>query len=91
LRNKFENEIDESPPNAQQYFIQYVENVTITLQGSYVDGEKSQEHLKQEELVEEINIVNNDGKYCHCIKEECFEDFVNESRIWDVVRDKKKD
>jgi hypothetical protein len=38
--------------------------------------------------VEEIN-QNNDGKDCHCMKEEHFQDISNESRILDG--DKEKD
>jgi hypothetical protein len=61
------------------------------LQWPHLDDEKSQEHWQQEELVEEINLENNDGKDFHCMKEECFQDITNESRILDVVGDKKKD
>jgi hypothetical protein len=69
--NKFENEIEEPPPNAQEDFSQHahVENVAT-------NDEKSQEHWQQEELVEEINLENNDGKDFHCMKEESFQDIV---------------
>jgi hypothetical protein len=68
--SKFENEIEESPPNAQQDFSQHahVENVSMGLQWSHLDDENSQEHWQQEELVEEINLKNNDGQDCHCMK-----------------------
>jgi hypothetical protein len=56
-----------------------VGNVTTFLQWSHLNDEKSQEHLKQEELVEEINLENNDGKDCYFVKEECFQDIINES------------
>jgi hypothetical protein len=69
----------------------HVENVAIGLQWPHLDDEKSQEHWQQEELVEEINLENNDGKDFHFMKEECFQDISNESRILDVVGDKKKD
>jgi hypothetical protein len=49
---KFENEIDESPPNAQQDFSQHVENVVIVLQWLHLNDEKSQQNLQQEELLE---------------------------------------
>jgi hypothetical protein len=82
---KFEND-EEPPPNAQEDFNQHdhVENVAT-------DDEKPQEHWQQEELVEEINLENNDGQDCHCIKEECFQDIAHESRILDVVGNKEKD
>jgi hypothetical protein len=50
-----------------------------------------QEHWQQEELVEEINLENNDGKDCHSMKEECFQDIASESRILDVVSNEEKD
>ena len=50
-RNKFENEIDEFPPNAQKDFNQHVENVATVLQWLHLDNENSQEHWKQEELM----------------------------------------
>jgi hypothetical protein len=50
--HKFENEIDESPPNEQQDFSQHVENVATTLQWPHIDVENPQEHWQQEELVE---------------------------------------
>jgi hypothetical protein len=68
--NKFKNEIEEYPPNAQQDFTQHVENVTIFLQWSHLNDENPQEHWQQEELVEEIKLENNDGKDLHCMKEE---------------------
>jgi hypothetical protein len=40
--------------------------------------------------MEEINLENNDGKDCHYMKEECFPEIANESRILDVVGDKEK-
>ena len=36
------------------------------------NDENPQEHWKQEELVEEINLENNDGQDFHCINEEFF-------------------
>jgi hypothetical protein len=56
-----------------------------------LDVEKPQEHWQQEELVEEINLENNGRKYCHCMKEECFQYIVGESKILDGVADKEKD
>jgi hypothetical protein len=67
-----------------------VENVATGLQWPHLDDEKSQEHWQQEELVEEINLENNDGKDFHCMKEECFQDIVDESRILDVVGIRRK-
>jgi hypothetical protein len=45
-RRNFENEIEDSSPNAQQDFIQHdhVQNVVTCLQLSHLDDEKSQEH-----------------------------------------------
>ena len=50
LSHKFDNEIEESPPNAQKYFRQHaqVENVASYLQRPYLDDAKSQEHWQQE-------------------------------------------
>jgi hypothetical protein len=38
--------------------------------------------------VEEINLENNDGKDCHSMKEEFFQDVANESRISDGDKEK---
>jgi hypothetical protein len=82
--NKFEIEIEEPPPNAQVDFSQHTHMEDVV-----TDDEKSQEHWQQEQLVEEINLENNDEQDCHCIKEELFQDIVDESRILDVVNDKE--
>jgi len=44
----------------------------------------------QEQLMEEINHENKYGKDWHCMKEEFFQDIVDESRTLDVVNDKEK-
>ena len=41
--------------------------------------------------MEEINLEKNHEQDCHCIKEELFQYIVDESRILNVVEDKKKD
>jgi hypothetical protein len=46
--NKFENEIEESPPNTQEDFI------------LVIDDETSQANLQQEALMEEMNLEKND-------------------------------
>jgi hypothetical protein len=63
--NKFEIEIEEPPPNAQVDFNQHTHMKDVV-----IDDEKSQEHWKQEQLVEEINLEKNNEHDCHCIKEE---------------------
>jgi hypothetical protein len=68
LSNKIKNEIEEPPPNAQEYFSQHTHMEDVV-----TDDEKSQEHWQQEQLVEEINLENNDGKDFHSMKEECFQ------------------
>jgi hypothetical protein len=77
--NKFENEIKEPPPNAQEYF------------SLAIDDENPQEHLQQEELVKEMNLEKNDEQDFHYMKEESFQDIVDESRTLEVVGDKEKD
>jgi hypothetical protein len=84
--NKFEIEIEDPPPNAQEDFSQHTHMEYVV-----TNDEKSQEHWQQEQLVEEINLENNDGQDCHYIKEELFQDIVDESRILDVVNDKEND
>jgi hypothetical protein len=41
--------------------------------------------------VEENNIENTNGKYCHCTKEKLFQNIAKELRILDVVGDKEND
>jgi hypothetical protein len=55
------------PPNAKQYFSQddLLENVSMGFQWPCVDDKKSQEHWKQEELVDKIKVENNKGKDCN--------------------------
>jgi hypothetical protein len=76
---KFENEIKEPPPNAQEDF------------SLATDDENPQEHWQQEQLVEEMNLEKNDEQDCHYMKEESFQDIVDESRTLEVVGDKEKD
>jgi hypothetical protein len=40
--------------------------------------------------VEEINLENNDEQDFHCVKKECFQDIVGESKFLDVIRDKER-
>jgi hypothetical protein len=47
----------------------YLENVATSLHWPHLDDEKLQENWQHEELVEQINIESNDGKYFHCMKE----------------------
>jgi hypothetical protein len=54
-----------------------------------IDYENSQEHWQKEQLREEINLENIDGKDCHRVKEELFQGIVDKSRILDVVNDKE--
>jgi hypothetical protein len=77
--NKFDNEIKEPPPNAQEDFI------------LAIDDENPQEHLQQEELVKEMNLEKNDEQDFLYMKEESFQDIVDESRTLEVVGDKEKD
>ena len=54
---KFENEIEEPPPNTQEYF------------SLVIDDETSQEKLQQKELMEEMNFEKN-GEKDHLYKKE---------------------
>jgi hypothetical protein len=66
--NKFENEIEELPPNTQEDFI------------LVIDVETSQENLQQEELMEEMNLEKNDEQDHLYKKEETFQEICDESR-----------
>jgi hypothetical protein len=46
--NKFENEIEELPPNTQEDFILVIDDETL------------EENLQQDELMEEMNLEKND-------------------------------
>jgi hypothetical protein len=78
LSNKFENEIEEPPPNTQEYF------------SLVIDDENPQEPWQQEQLVEEMNLEKNDEQDGHYMKEKSFQDIVDESRILDVDNDKER-
>lgn len=73
LSNNFENEIEESSLNAHK------------VSNQHLNYAKSQEHWQQEELMAEIYLEMNDGKDCHCMKEEYFQEIFNESRILDMI------
>jgi hypothetical protein len=79
LNNKFENEIEEPPPNTQED-----SNLVI-------DDETSQENLQQEELMEEMNLEKNDEQDHPYKKEEYFQDIFDESRTLEVVVNKEND
>ena len=77
--SKFENEIEEPPPNTQ-------EDSRLV-----INDETSQENLQQEELMEEMNLEKN-GEQDHLYKkEEYFQDIFDESRTMEVVVNKKND
>jgi hypothetical protein len=76
---QIENEIEEPPPNTQEYFI------------FVIDYETYQEHLKQEELMEEMNLEKNDEQDYLYKKEESFQEIFYESRTLEVVGNKEKD
>jgi hypothetical protein len=77
--NKFENEIEEPPPNTQEDF------------SLVIDDETSQENLQQEELMEEMNLEKNDEQDHLYKKEEYFQEIFDESRTLEVVVNKEKD
>jgi len=77
--NKFENEIEEPPPNTPEDF-----NLVI-------DDETSQKNLQQEELMKEMNLEKNAKQYYLYKKEESFQEIFDESRTLEVVVNKEND
>jgi hypothetical protein len=77
--NKFENEIEEPPPNTQED-----SNLVI-------DDETSQENLQQEEVMEKMNLEKNDEQDHPYKKEESFQEIFDESRTLEMVVNKEND
>jgi hypothetical protein len=77
--NKFENEIEEAPPNTQENF------------SLVIDDETSPENLQQEELFEEMNIEKNDEQDHIYKKGEYFQDIFDEPKTLEVVGNKEND
>jgi hypothetical protein len=78
LRSKFDNEIKEPTPNAQEYF-------------SLVTYDKNpKEHWQQEKLMEDMNLEKKDEQDFLYKKEESFQGIMDESRTLEAVGDKEK-